>query len=74
VFWPKVEEEKEPNKERKESKDPHAVVIGTLLVNHLFTKVLFNSGATHSFINPITAKRFACKPDDMDAQLCVTTP
>jgi len=42
------------------------VVLSTLLVNHPFTRVLFDAGATHSFINPITAKRLACKLDEMD--------
>jgi len=67
------EEEKEPNEEGKLPKDPYGVVTGTLLVYPLFTKILFDSSATHSFIKLITAKRFVCKPDDRDVQLCVTT-
>ena len=50
------------------------MVSGTLLVNHFSTRVLFDAGATHSFINPATRKRLACKLDEMDMQLCVTTP
>jgi len=49
-------------------------VSGTLLVNHISTRVLFNVGVTHSFINPTTAKRLACELDEMDVQLCVATP
>ena len=57
----------------EEPEDPHTMVSGTLLVNHLFTQVLFDAGATHSFIGPITTKKLACKPDEMDVQLCVGT-
>ena len=49
------------------------MVSGTLLVNHLFTRVLFDAGVTHSFINPANAMRLACEPDEMDVQLCVAT-
>jgi len=31
-------------------------------------------GATHSFINPIFAKKLASKPNEIDVQLYVTTP
>jgi len=58
----------------EELEDSQIIVSGTLLVNHLFTQVLFDTGTAHSFINPVTAKRLAYKPDDMDVQLCVTTP
>ena len=50
------------------------MVLGTLLANHLFTRVLFDVSATHSFINPTTAKRLVCKLDEMDVQSCVATP
>ena len=56
------------------TEDPHAVVAGTFLVNTLPTRVLFDAGATHSFINPTIARRPACLLDEMDVQLCVTTP
>jgi len=52
--------------EEEEIEDPHTVVSGTLLVNHLFARVLFEANATHSFINPATAKRVACKFDEME--------
>jgi len=44
------------------------------LVNALSTKVLFNAGATHSFINPTTAKQMACTAEEMDMHLYVSTP
>jgi len=52
--------------EEEETEDPQTVVLGTLLVNHILTRVLFDAGATHSFINPATAKRLACELDEMD--------
>jgi len=60
--------------EGEEAENPTATVSGTLLINHLYTHVLFDSRATHSFLNPIFAKKFASKPDEMDVQLYVTTP
>ena len=53
--------------------DPHAVVSGTFIVNTLPTTVLFDASATHSFINPTTAKEIACPLEEIDVQLCVTT-
>jgi len=54
--------------------DSHAVVSGTFIVNTLPTTVLFDAGATHSFINPTTATRLNYTFEELDAQLCVTTP
>jgi len=36
--------------------DPHAIVSGMFTVNALSTKVLFDAGATQSFINLASAK------------------
>ena len=58
----------------EESEDPHAVVSGTFAVNTLPIKVLFDAGATHSFINPVTAKRLDCTIEGMNVHLCVSTP
>jgi len=60
--------------EEEESRDPHTVVSGTFTVNTLPTKVLFDASATHSSINPTIAKRLACAFEEMDVQLCVSTP
>jgi len=53
----------------EEIEDPHIVASGTLLVNHIFTRVLFDAGATHSFINPTTANKLVSELDEMDMQL-----
>jgi len=53
--------------------DPHTVTTGTLLVNAVPITVLFDAGATHSFVNPITAARMACDFEDLDVQLYITT-
>jgi len=56
-----------------EAEDLTATVSSTLLVKHLYAHVLFDSGATHSFINPNFARKLASKPSEMNAQLYVTT-
>jgi len=50
------------------------VISGTLLVNVVAVTVLFDAGATHSFINPVTAARMACNFEDLGVQLYITTP
>jgi len=42
-------------------------------VNTLSTKVLFDAGTTHSFINPATTKQMACTVEEMHVHLCVST-
>jgi len=59
--------------EEEEGGDPHAIASGMFTVNALLTKVLFDAGATHSFINPTTAKRMACAIEEMDVQFCIST-
>ena len=59
--------------EKKRPRIPNAVVSGTLLVNTLPTHVLFDAGATNSFINLATAKGLTYKLDEMDVRLRVTT-
>jgi len=54
--------------------DPHAVISGMLFVNAIPVIVLFDAGATHSFINPDTASRMDCECTELDVQLHVTTP
>jgi len=58
----------------EEAEDPTITVSGTVLINHLYAYVLFDSSATHSFVNPVFPKKFASKPSEMDIQLYVTTP
>ena len=52
--------------EGDEAENLTTTVLGTLLVKHLYAHVLFDSGATHSFVNPIFAKKLASKPNEMD--------
>jgi len=48
------------------------MISGTLHVNVVPITVLFDAGATHSFVNPVTAARMACKFEDLDVQLYIT--
>ena len=57
-----------------EAEDRIATVSGTLLINHFCAHVLFDSGATHSCVNPVFAKKLASSPDEMDVQFYVSTP
>ena len=45
-----------------------------LLVNTVPVTVLFDTGATHSFVNPIAAARMDCKFENLEVPLGVTTP
>jgi len=45
-----------------------------LLVNTVPVTVLFDAGATHSFVNPIVATQMDCKFEDLEVRLVVTTP
>jgi len=56
------------------SEDPHAMVSGMFPVNTLPTRVSFNAGAMHSFINPATTKQIACIVENINVHLCVSTP
>jgi len=59
--------------EEDEDEDPHTVIPGTLLLNVVPITVLFDAGATHSFVNPVIAARMACDFEDLDVQLYITT-
>jgi len=50
----------------EEAEDLKVIVTGTLLINYLHAHVLFDSGVTHSFINPKFVKELACKSEEMD--------
>jgi len=60
--------------EGDEAENLTITVSGTLLIKHLYAHVLFDSGATHSFVNPVFVKKLTNKPSEMDVQLYVTTP
>ena len=55
--------------EGDEAENPTATLSGTLLVNHLYVHVLFDSGASDSFVNPVFTKKLASKSDEIDVQL-----
>ena len=60
--------------EGEEAEDPTITVSGTVLINHLYAYVLFDSSATHSFVNSAFAKKLTNKPSEIDVQLYVTSP
>jgi len=60
--------------EEEGDEDPHAVVSGTFVVTTIPVKVLFDAGATHSFISPTIAAQMTCVLEELDVCLCVTTP
>ena len=60
--------------EGEEAEDPTVTVSGILLIEHLYAYILFDSSATHSFVNPAFAKKLASKLSEMDMQIYVTIP
>jgi len=57
VFWLEAKDQ---------TQDLSVAVISTLLVNQLYAHVLFNLGATHSFVNTEFAKKLVSKFEKMD--------
>jgi len=57
-----------------QGEDPNAVIIGTLLLNKTHAYVLFDYGASHSFVTFEFTKKLPKDPSKMDNVLCVTTP
>ena len=47
---------------------------GTLLLDKTFAHVLFDSGASHSFVTFEFAKKFSRDPCEMDHVSCTTKP
>ena len=45
-----------------------------LLVNTVPVTVLFDAGATHSFVNPVAAAWMDCKFENLEVPLGITTP
>jgi hypothetical protein len=60
--------------ETGEAQNPNAVITGTFIVNTVPVEILFDAGATHSFINPAVVSRLACACEELTVQLCVSTP
>ena len=60
--------------EEEGDEDPHAIILGMFLVYTVPVTVLFDAGATHSFVNPVAAARMDCKFENLDVPLSITTP
>ncbi|EXC31837.1 Transposon Ty3-I Gag-Pol polyprotein [Morus notabilis] len=52
----------------------HSVVDGTILVSHSWAQVLFDTGATHSFISMLFASVLQLSVDTHDPPLTLSTP
>ena len=52
----------------------NAVVAGTLFVCSIDARVLFDPGASHSFVSPVFASRMEWQPSKMLFSLSVVTP
>ena len=52
----------------------NAVVAGTLLVYYLDARILFDPGASHSFVSPVFASRMEWQPSKLLIPLSVVTP
>lgn len=52
----------------------NAVIEGTLLIYNLWAKVLFDAGATHSFISNTCINSLELQPEFLDTMLNVNTP
>lgn len=50
------------------------VVIGNLLVNSVFAKVLFNTGASHSFVSHSFAQAIDVQQDTLITLVLILTP
>ncbi|MDV3201211.1 MAG: hypothetical protein Q8877_03420 [Sweet potato little leaf phytoplasma] len=56
------------------TEDTDELIRGTSLLNDIPCQVLFNCGATHSFISVACAKRLNLSPVEMPYKLAVSTP
>ena len=59
---------------RQDAQASNAVVAGTIPICSRYAKVLFDSGATHSFISTEFASCLNMCPIPLDEKLCVSTP
>ena len=58
----------------QEAHASNTVVTGTFLIDKLKARVLFDSGATHSFISPYFANKLARDKTLMKSPLTISTP
>ena len=52
----------------------NAVVAGTLPVCYLDARILFDPGASHSFVSPVFASRMERQPSKLLIPLSIATP
>ena len=57
-----------------EAQDQPATVLGTLLVNSIPASILFDSGASHSFMSEVFAYKHDVKCEEMNTSILVKTP
>ena len=50
------------------------MVTGTFTIEHMHARMLFDSGATHSFIFPYFAKKLSKESRKMENPLIISTP
>ncbi|XP_073307196.1 uncharacterized protein [Primulina huaijiensis] len=59
---------------QEEADNSNDVVAGTILINNIPAYVLFDCGATHSFMSKRFAKKLRAKPDNLEKPYRVATP
>ncbi|XP_073315853.1 uncharacterized protein [Primulina huaijiensis] len=59
---------------QEEADNSNDVVAGTILINNIPAYVLFDCGATHSFMSKRFAKKLGAKPDNLEEPYSVSTP
>ncbi|XP_073041782.1 uncharacterized protein [Primulina eburnea] len=59
---------------QEEADDANDVVSGTIFIQQVPAYVLFDCGATHSFMSKRFAKKFGCKPEKLNEPFRIATP
>ncbi|XP_073300244.1 uncharacterized protein [Primulina huaijiensis] len=59
---------------QEEADNSNDAIAGTILINNIHAYVLFDSGATHSFMSKRFAKKLGAKPNNLEEPYRVATP
>ncbi|XP_073025046.1 uncharacterized protein [Primulina eburnea] len=59
---------------QEEADDTNDVLSGTIFIQQVSAYVLFDCGATHSFISKRFAKKLGCKPEKLNEPFRIATP